>query len=123
MKYLIMIYTNPLMRDLWGSFSDAQRDAGWAFHAAFRESLIAAGELVHSEALVDPSQAKQVHVRDGQTIASDGPFAEAKEQLAGFYVVECDSMERAVELGSKLPEAGFGMVEVRAALNMRGVDM
>lgn len=119
-----MIYTNPAMRETWASFSDAQRAAGWAQHAAFRNELIASGELVHSEALVDPSLGKIVTAREGgQALTTDGPFAESKEQLAGFYLVECDSQERAVALAARLPEAGFGMVEVRAALSMRADEM
>ena len=118
-----MIYTNPGMRETWASFSDAQRAQGWAIHGAFRESLIASGELVHSEALVDPSQGRIVTARDGQALTTDGPFAESKEQLAGFYLVECETQERAVELAAQLPEAGFGMVEVRAALSMHADEM
>ncbi len=123
MKYLIMVYTNPAMREAWASFSDAQRAAGYAAHAAVREEIDAAGELVQSAALVDPSQARVVSLRDGQILTTDGPFAEAKEQVAGFYLVDCESMERAVEYAAKLPEAAFYMVEVRAVLNMRGADM
>jgi hypothetical protein len=123
MKYLIMVYLNPEMRAAWASFSDEQRAQGWAAHAAVREELIASGELVHSEALVDPTLGKQVAVREGQVLTTDGPFAEAKEALAGFYLVECDSLERAMEHAARLPEAQFATVEVRPVLSMRGDDM
>ena len=61
-------------------------------------------------------------MRDGQTVTSDGPFAEAKELLAGFYLLECDSMERA-EVAARLPEAEFGLIEVRPVLTLGGLEM
>ena len=62
-------------------------------------------------------------MRDGQTVTSDGPFAEAKELLAGFYLLECDSMERAVEVAARLPEAELGLIEVRPVLTLGGLEM
>src|SRR5689334_13450917 len=109
MKYLIMVYTNPAMRDAWSSFSNEQRAAGWAMHDAVRADMQAAGELIHAEALVDPSLAKRLSVNTGEVIATDGPFAESKEQLAGFYLVDCDGMDRALHWAARLPEARFGM--------------
>jgi hypothetical protein len=124
MKYLIMVYTNPTMRELWASLSDEQRAAGWAVHNQLRADMAASGELVHSEALVDPALAKLITVRGGgEVVATDGPFAESKEQLAGFYLVDCENIERAIDWAARLPEAGFGMVEVRAALSMSGQEM
>ena len=123
MKYLIMIYSNPAMREAWNSFSNEQRAAGWAIHDALREDMQAAGELVLAEALVDPSMAKRLTLSAGELVATDGPFAESKEQLAGFYLVDCDSIDRALHWAARLPEAHFGMVEVRAALDSRGLEM
>jgi hypothetical protein len=117
-KYLILIYSNPSSRQIWESFSDDQRAEGYRYYAALDQDLAASKELIVSEALADPSQAKRVSVRDGRTIASDGPFAEVKEQLAGFYLLECDSMERAVEVAGRFPEASFGLVEVRPVLDL-----
>jgi hypothetical protein len=75
-----------------------------------------------SEALADPSLAKRVAVGEGRTMTTDGPFAEAKEHLAGFFLLECDSVERAVEHAARIPEAGLGLVEVRPVLNLNGMD-
>src|SRR5438067_8864983 len=96
MKYLIMVYTNPMMREAWASFSNDERAAGWTVHNQVREDMAAAGELVQSEALVDPGLAKRITVRDGDMVATDGPFAESKEQLAGFYLVDCENLVRAM---------------------------
>jgi len=71
-----------------------------------------------TEALADPSAGKRVTVQDGKAMTTDGPFAEVKEHLAGFYLVDCDSVERAVEVASRVPEAEFGMVEVRPVLSL-----
>ena len=62
-------------------------------------------------------------MRDGQTVSTDGPFAEAKELLAGFYLVECEGIDRAVEIAGRLPEAEFGLIEVRPVLDLGGMEM
>jgi hypothetical protein len=84
--------------------------------------LQAAGELIVSEGLADKSLGTWVSVRDGRTVTSDGPYAEVKEHLAGFYLIECDSMEGAVEWAAKAPDAATGAVEVRPILDMTGWD-
>jgi hypothetical protein len=123
MKYLILIYHNPESRQLWETFSDAERAEGLAAYAALNEQLAASGELVVTEALADPSLTKQVAVRDGQTIATDGPFAEVKEQLAGFYLVDCESIDRAIEIGAGIPEASLALIEVRPTMTYEGLEM
>ena len=123
MKYMILISSNPASRQVWESFSDAQRAEGWKYYAGLNEDLNASGEMVISEALADPSLAKRVRVTEGEVMASDGPFAEAKEHLAGFFLVECESIERAAEIAARVPEAAFGLVEVRPVMELGGVDM
>ena len=123
MKYLILIYSNPASREIWEGFSDDQRAEGYRYYAALTEELAASGELIVSEALADPSLAKRVSVRDGQTLTSDGPFAETKEVLGGFFLLDCESGERAVEIAARVPEAGFGLVEVRPVLQLGGMEM
>jgi hypothetical protein len=100
-----------------------QREAGLAAYTALNEELEAAGEMVVSAALADPALAKRVAVRDGETIATDGPYAEVKEHLAGFYLVECDSIERAVAYAARIPEAAHMEIEVRPVLDRISVDM
>jgi hypothetical protein len=122
-KYLILIYSNPASREIWEGFSDEQRAEGFRYYGAITEELAASGELIVTEALADPSLTRRVTVRDGQTVTSDGPFAEAKELLAGFYLLECDSMERAVEVAARLPEAELGLIEVRPILQLGGMEI
>ena len=123
MKYLILIYSNPASREIWEGFSDDQRAEGFRYYAALTEELAASGELVVTEALADASLTRRVSVRDGHTLTSDGPFAETKELLAGFFLLECDSMERAVEVAARVPEAELGLVEVRPVLTLGGTEM
>jgi len=118
MKYLILIYSNPASREIWEGFSDAQRAEGYRVYDALDEDLAASGEMIVSEALADPSLAKRVSVREGRTMTTDGPFAEVKELLVGFYLVECESIDRAVEHAARIPEATLGLVEVRPVLDL-----
>jgi hypothetical protein len=121
-KYLILIWSNPASREIWEGFSEDERAEGYRYYAALTDELAASGELLVSEALTDPSLTTRVSVRDGQTFTSDGPFAEAKELLAGFFLLECDSAERAVEIAARVPEAGLGLVEVRPILTLGAME-
>ncbi|HEY2556359.1 MAG TPA: YciI family protein [Diaminobutyricibacter sp.] len=123
MKYLILINGNEKSRAVWESFTDEQRSAGYELYAALHQRLQASGELVAAEALTDPSLAVRVPARDSSLIATDGPFAEVKEQLNGFYLVDCESLDRAVEIAEGFPEAAYGLVEVRPVLTLGGPDV
>jgi hypothetical protein len=117
-KYLILIYSNPQSRAIWEGMSTAQRSEGLDYYAGLTEELAASGELVAGEALADPSRAVRVSVRGERAHTTDGPFAEVKEHLAGFFLVDCGSVERAVEIAARIPEAAFGLVEVRPTLQL-----
>lgn len=117
MKYLVLIYSNPESRAIWDRMDPWDRTAGLDAYAALDEELAASGELIVSEALADPSRTRRITVRDGQAMTTDGPFAEAKELLAGFYLVDCETPERAEEIAARVPEAAFGLVEVRPVLS------
>jgi hypothetical protein len=123
MKYLLLIYHNPGSRELWEEFTDAQRVEGLQAYAALNEDLAGSGELIVTEALADSSLAKRVSVQEGRAVTSDGPFAEAKEHLAGFYLVQCESLERAIEIAAMVPEAAIGSVEVRPILTYSALEM
>ena len=118
MRYLILIYSNPASRDIWAAFSEDQRAEGYRYYAALKDELAASGELIATEALADGSLTRRVSVRGGQTLTSDGPFAEAKELRAGFFLLECESMDRAVEVAARVPEAELDLVEVRPVLEL-----
>ena len=122
MKYLVLIYSNPASREIWDGFTDEQRAEGFRYYAALAEELAASGELIATEALADASLTRRVAVHDGQTLTSDGPFAEAKELLAGFFLLDCRSAERAVEIAARVPEAELGLVELRPVLQLGGTE-
>ncbi|MGH3875650.1 MAG: YciI family protein [Actinophytocola sp.] len=118
MKYLILIYSNPESRALWEKFTPEERASGLGAYEALDAELTASGELVESEALDDAAKGKRVHVTEGGTLTTDGPFAEVKEYLVGFYLVECVNLDRAVEIAAKVPEAFMGLVEVRPIVDL-----
>jgi hypothetical protein len=122
-KFLILIYSNPKSREIWEHFPPDRRAEGLAAYAALREALEESGELIVSEALADPSLGRRLPVRDDLVMPTDGPFAEVKEHLAGFFLVECDSFERALAVAERVPEAPLGLVEVRPVLDRRGMEM
>ncbi|WP_435068991.1 YciI family protein [Amycolatopsis thermoflava] len=113
MKFLVLIYRNAASQAVWESLADDEKRQGLTAYEALDRDLAESGELVTSASLAPPETGKRVLVSDGQVVAGDGPFAEVKEQLAGFYVLDCGSLERAVEWAARIPEAGLGLVEVR----------
>ena len=120
MKYLILIQSNARSLEVWDRLTDEQRMEFGRDHRKLTGEMEEAGVYVVSEGLADPSLAKWVSVRDGETIASDGPYAEVKEHLAGFYLIDCPSLEDAVAWAAKVPDAANTEVEVRPILDMSG---
>ena len=118
MKYVILIHHNPAA---WDALPDAQRREIGRRHLALTEELAASGELVVSEALGDPSLARTVPAAEPGTVVSDGPYAEAKEYLAGFYLVECDSLDRAAGYAGRLPHGPHYRIEVRPVMNLKAL--
>ncbi|HKF32789.1 MAG TPA: YciI family protein [Jatrophihabitantaceae bacterium] len=118
MKFAILIYHNPQSREIWDRLTPEQRAEGLRGYAGLDDELAASGEMIVSQALADPSHGTRVSVSSSQVVTSDGPFAEAKEHLAGFYLVDCDGIERAVTLAARIPEAAHGLVEVRPTLSL-----
>ena len=120
MKYLLIIHNNPA---LFETLPAAELDAMIAAHDPFQAALRETGELVGFAALNDPAQARVVRVSGGAPVATDGPYLESKEHLAGFYVVDCETAARAEELAAMMPESRYGGVEVRAVMNASGLEM
>lgn len=118
MKYLILIHSNPASRAAWDRLSEEQRAGFGRSHVDLNKALTEEGVLAGGEGLQPPDTAKWVSVREGRTIASDGPFAEVKEHLAGFYLVECADLDEAVAIAARVPDAQFGEVEVRPVYDL-----
>jgi hypothetical protein len=126
-KYLILIYGNPRS---WRHplFAQApeflalpapERDELVGRWEALREEITASGELVSGVALDAPATTRTIRVRDEAAFSTDGPYAESKEHLAGYLVVECASAERATDIAARIPDARFAAVEVRPILDAR----
>jgi hypothetical protein len=88
-------------------------DRRYAAYTAFQDELEARGRFVSRERLRPTTASTTVRRRDGGLVVADGPFAETKEQIAGFFVVECESLDEAIEMAAKLPAVDHGTVEVR----------
>lgn len=120
MKYLLLVYSNP---QNWAALSQDERDQNDGEHAALNEELAESGMLVSSEELADPANTSTVQVRKGVPAITDGPFAEAKEHLAGYYLVECEHLDEAIAIAARIPEAQTDAVEVRPVLGPGGMEM
>lgn len=113
MKYLLLIYTNEA-EDLKAT-PEEQQDVINAYYA-FDQELSGAGKKSGGEALHPTHTATSVRVREGKTITSDGPFAETKEQLGGFYFIEAEDLDEAIGWAAKIPGASIGTIEVRPVM-------
>jgi hypothetical protein len=121
MKYVALVYTNP---GAFEALSQAERDAMMSEADAYLNEFTESGEFLgEGFALADPSTGRTVRVRNGLPAVTDGPFAEAKEQLAGFYVLDAESLERATEIVTHDPAARFWAVEVRPIMDTAGAEM
>jgi hypothetical protein len=119
MKYVLLIYSNPESRGVWAGLSEAERGAGLQAYSGLTGDLEASGELLAAAALAPASRGRRVIARAGRPVTTDGPYAEAKEYLAGVFLLECESLEQAIEHAARIPEAAHGLVEVRPALDGR----
>jgi hypothetical protein len=114
MRYLLTIYTDE---SSWATMTAEDGAAMTAAYGAFGREARDAGALLGGEGLQPTATATTVRVRDGETLFTDGPFAETREQLAGFYLLECADLDEAVRWAAKIPAARAGTVEVRPVID------
>jgi hypothetical protein len=110
MRYLLMICTDETAI---GALSPEEGSAMLAEYAVFGEEMSRRSVLLGGERLRPTTDATTVRVRDGEVLAADGPFAETKEQVGGYYLVDCKDLDEAIEVASKIPAARHGTIEVR----------
>ncbi len=113
MRYLLLIFGDET---LWTDATPEEMAESMAAHQAFSDATTAEGILRGGEALQPTTTATTVRLRDGEVTLTDGPFAETREQLGGFYLVECDTLDEAVAAAGRIPEAAIGCVEVRPVM-------
>jgi hypothetical protein len=110
MEYLALIHADE---SVWERMTDAERGAAYEQYGEFAEAARAAGVLVGGEELGSTASATTVRVRDDERLVSDGPYAEVKEALGGFFILDCPSLDEALDWAARIPAAEHGAVEVR----------
>lgn len=114
MKYLCLIYEDD---SRWSALQPGEAEAYLGECLAAEESIVASGHYIAGEALNPVATAVTVRIRNGRLSATDGPFAETKEQLGGFYLIEARDRDDAIEVASRIPAARRGAVEIRPVVD------
>ncbi|HEY7937870.1 MAG TPA: YciI family protein [Candidatus Limnocylindrales bacterium] len=114
MQYLLLIYTSEPTEDTSPDLMRAES----AEYAAFSRWLIERGQFKGGEALHPTTAATTVQVRDGRTITTDGPYAETKEALGGFYLIDAKDLDEAIDAAARIPGARHGFIEIRPILEL-----
>ncbi len=114
MQYVLLIYS--------AESDDANQDQGamMADYGAFTQGIVQSGAFKSADRLRPVADATTVRVRDGKTLTTDGPFAETREQLGGYYVVEAKDLDEAIAIAAKVPTVKHGSIEVRPVWAMPG---
>ena len=116
MQYMLLIFDDERV---WGELSEEERGRLYAEYGTFTNELRDAGALVTADQLQPSTTATLVQVRDGETLTTDGPFAETKEILGGYYLIEADDLDGALDVAGRIPAARMGgAVEVRPVVEM-----
>jgi hypothetical protein len=118
MKYMLLIYGNSEAGPQPGTSAFNDYMAGYK---AATDAYIAGGAMVGGEALEDSSTATTVRVRDGKSNLMDGPFAETKEMLGGYYILDCPDIDTAIRYAAMIPDAAIGAVEIRPVMDLSKV--
>ena len=113
MQYLLLIYRNEAEQAKMDAAAGQQMRGDYG---AFTQSIIQSGNFKAGDALQPSTMATTVRVRDGKTLTTDGPFAETREQLGGYYLVEAKDLDAALEIAARIPGAKVGSIEVRPIL-------
>jgi hypothetical protein len=113
MQYLLLIYANEAEAAAAG---EAGMKEMMNAYRTFTQSIIQGGQFKAGDALKSTSTATTVRVRDGKTLTTDGPFAETREQLGGYYLIEAKDLDEATAIAARVPSAKFGSIEVRPVM-------
>ena len=117
MQYMLLIYGDP---GVWESRSEAEESALVEEYGRLGRDLRAQNKLRIGEELQPVATATTVRVRGGDAVVSDGPFADTKEVLGGFYLIDADSLDEAIEWAGRIPDAKYGTIEVRPVVDHSG---
>ena len=115
MRYLLLIYTEENPATEW---TQEMREAEMAAYGEFTKDIANRGLMQGGEALQGTTTATTVRLRNGEVLSTDGPFAETKEALGGFYLVDVKDLDEAIEVASRIPSAAHGSIEVRPIMEL-----
>ena len=115
MQYLLLIYG---VEAEWGTMSEAERTKMMTEYGSFTKSIVETKNMVGGNRLQPVSSATTVRMRDGKVSKTHGPFAETREQLGGYYLVEAKDLDEACAIAARIPGARFGSIEVRPIVPM-----
>jgi hypothetical protein len=110
MQYMLLIYGDEAD---WHNLSPQARDTLMKEYEAFADSIVKSGQFKAADRLSPSANATTVRVRAGKTLTTDGPFAESKEQLAGYFMIEAEDLDAAIAVAARIPSARWGCIEVR----------
>ncbi len=113
MQYLLMIYDEE---KIWGTMSESERGKMMADYGAFTKQIVESKHFLGGNPLQPTSTATTVRVRDGKAVTTHGPFAETREQLGGYYLIEAKDLDEATAIAARIPSARIGSIEVRPVL-------
>jgi hypothetical protein len=117
MRYMLLIYDRETD---WAALSEKQRGELFQQYMAFTDGIRKSGHYVAGDPLQPIATATTVRVRSGKTVSTDGPFAETREQLGGYYIVKGKNLDEATEIAARIPSARMGSIEVRPIMEMGG---
>ncbi len=115
MQYLLLIYDEE---KAWAKMTDAERGKIFGEYRQFSEEIRKGGQYQGGNQLQPTSMATTVRVRNGKRLTTDGPFAETKEQLGGYYLIEANNLDEAISIAGRVPSARIGSIEVRPIVKM-----
>jgi hypothetical protein len=117
MKYMLLVYLNEQ------TLSDSEREQCYVKSAQLARDIHASGRYLDASPLHPTSTATSVRVRDGKRLVTDGPFAETREQLGGYYLVDARDLDEALSIAERIPGAAFGTIEIRPVLEIGGLPV
>lgn len=115
MKYMLLVYMNEQ------AMTETERQQCYVESARLTQDLDAKGQYVAAAPLHPVSTATSVRVRDGESLVTDGPFAETREQLGGFYIIDANDLDEAIAVAARIPPAQKGTIEIRPVMEIEGL--
>lgn len=115
MKYMLLVYLDEQ------AMTEAEREHCYVESAQFAQDLNSSGQYLDASPLHPVATATSVRIREGKPLVTDGPFAETREQLGGYYLIEASDLDEAIGIAQRIPPARYGTVEIRPVMEIQGL--